>query len=370
LRPKSTAAYVNLGIGLIRNGDLDGAITAFQQVITIDGKSAKAHYNLGLALSFKKDLDGSNAAYYKAIHLDPKFVKAYNNLGTNLFGQKDYDGASDAFQKAIALNPNFEFPHCNLGNALRAKSDLHGAIFAYKKALAINPKYENASNKLGATYGELASKLMALQQYGPAREALVQALTYLTPGYKFIDSAKSDLKKCEQNMVVLDQKLIAVLAGQAQPKDGYEQLALADLCWRDKKLNAAAVQFYAAGLAAKPDLAYVHRYHAACAAALAAAGNGKDADMLQEKDRVKLRQQALDWLHAELAYWQGKMKAGQPLAKEQLSQHLVHWQRNTDLAGVREAAELAELSKVEQQAWQQFWAKVDKSISQKSAVSD
>src|SRR5437763_2953473 len=47
-------------------------------------------------------------------------------------------------------------------------------------------------------------------------------------------------------------------------------------------------------LAADPRTS-VH-YNAACAAALAGCGQGKDADQSDEKERGRLRRQALDWL--------------------------------------------------------------------------
>jgi hypothetical protein len=41
-----------------------------------------------------------------------------------------------------------------------------------------------------------------------------------------------------------------------------------------------------------------YRYNAACCAALAAGGQGKDADKLDDKERARLREQACDWLRA------------------------------------------------------------------------
>src|SRR5262249_30235312 len=42
------------------------------------------------------------------------------------------------------------------------------------------------------------------------------------------------------------------------------------------------------------------RYPAACAAAMAGCGQGRDAADLDEQTRVGFRRQALDWLRAEL----------------------------------------------------------------------
>jgi hypothetical protein len=42
-----------------------------------------------------------------------------------------------------------------------------------------------------------------------------------------------------------------------------------------------------------------------------------------------------------------------------IAKTLEHWQEDTDLAGVRDASELAGLSADERAAWKSLWAKVD-----------
>ena len=81
-------------------------------------------------------------------------------------------------------------------------------------------------------------------------------------------------------MIALDKKLPAILKGETQPADAAEQVSFAKLCTL-KNRHADAARFYADAFAAKPaladDAANRHRYNAACASALAAAGQGEDA---------------------------------------------------------------------------------------------
>src|SRR5262249_6581179 len=102
-----------------------------------------------------------------------------------------------------------------------------------------------------------------------------------------------------------------------------------------------------------------HRYNAACAAALAAAGQGKDAAALDEKERTRLRNQALDWLRADLALWDQQAHRAEPQARAATQQTLRHWQQDTDLAGVRTADALQKLPPAERAAWQKLWADVE-----------
>ena len=98
--------------------------------------------------------------------------------------------------------------------------------------------------------------------------------------------------------------LSAYLAGTYQPQDNQERLELVKPC-RIARRDVAETRLHASLFAADPKLAddrkAGHRYNAACAAALAAAGKGIDAGKLDDKDCRRLRQQALDWLRGSAA---------------------------------------------------------------------
>jgi serine/threonine-protein kinase len=160
-------------------------------------------------------------------------------------------------------------------------------------------------------------------------------------------------------LVALDRKLPALLRGEERPADLAEQLGLARLCAL-KKRHAAAARFYAEAFAAQPklaaDLQTQDRYNAACAAALAAAGQGADAKALPDKVTAMLRRQALRWLRDDLAAY-GKL-AGRTMSLPLVRQRLVHWQKDADLAAVREQEALDRLPDDERQACRRLWADV------------
>jgi hypothetical protein len=191
-----------------------------------------------------------------------------------------------------------------------------------------------------------------------ARQTTLKFIQLLPASHPLQSLGQKNLAKCEQGLLALDRKLAAVLQGQVQPEGALEQLALADLCRRDKKLYTAAVKFYAAGLPDQPALARLYRYHAACAAALAASAQGKDAGQLDAKEKAKLRQQALDWLRQELESRQREGK-GDPLAAKELAKQLAHWQSDPDLAGVRDPKLLSQFPDVERRAWEAFWTDIE-----------
>src|SRR5262249_30166337 len=129
-----------------------------------------------------------------------------------------------------------------------------------------------------------------------------------------------------------------------------------------KQLFALAARWYGEAFAAQADLAdsrkRAHRFVAASLAALAAAGKGKDAAKLNDKDRSHLRQQALAWLQAELQALTKHLEGGMAQAATYVRQALQRWQSETALDPLRGAA-LANLPAAEQAAWRKLWADAD-----------
>src|SRR5262249_48111777 len=99
-----------------------------------------------------------------------------------------------------------------------------------------------------------------------------------------------------------------------------------------------------------------HRYNAACAAAMAGCGQGKDEPPPDEATRAKLRRQALDWLRADLTLRTKQLATNPAEARKELA----HWKADPDLAGVREPDALAKLPEAERDAWHALWVEVDR----------
>src|SRR5262249_52883545 len=134
---------------------------------------------------------------------------------------------------------------------------------------------------------------------------------------------------------------------------------MADLAGQPyKRLYLTAARLYRDAFARQPRLAEAHRYNAACAAALAIAGQAQDARFLPDKVALMLRRQALRWLEAELARWKRQLEQGD-VGPSRLARILGHWQKDTDLASVRAPETLARLDADERQHWQKFWQEVE-----------
>jgi tetratricopeptide (TPR) repeat protein len=344
------AAHNDLGLALEDQGDLEGAIRCFRTAIKLDSKNAVAHNNLGVALYNKGDVEGALDCYRTAVKLDPKYAAAHSNVGAVLAEKNDLEGAMRCYRTAIKVDPKNAGAHRNLGNALQAKGDLDGAIRCFRTTIELDPGNINA-------HGALGQALLAQGRFAEARTATQNALQLLKPEHPLHPVASQQLRACEM-FLALDAKLPAVLKGETEPADVDEQIGLAKLCQEYKKRYAVAARFYADAFAAEPkvadDLRTQHRYNAACAAALAGCGKGKDAADLDDKERTRLRQQALTWLRADLTAW-GKLLDREPeQARAAVLKAMQHWRKDADLACVRGDA-LAKLPEAEGREWRKLW---------------
>jgi tetratricopeptide (TPR) repeat protein len=224
--------------------------------------------------------------------------------------------------------------------------DRPGAIAALRKATGLDPNFADAHAILG----------LILLQSGSYEEAVTELRRGQKLGSKVAESA--ELVRQAERMVSLSKRLPAVLAGADKPLNAPEGLAFALMAYHSRRYDSSA-KLFAEALAAEPKLAddrrKEHRYDAACSATLAGCGQGKDDAPLDEAAREERREQARAWLQAELAAWAKLVEAGPIEGRPMIQQKLQHWQRDLDLAGVRDAEALKALPEEERKAWKALW---------------
>jgi tetratricopeptide (TPR) repeat protein len=352
LKPDLAEAYANLGAALHEQGKLFEAVAACQKAIDLKPNFAGAYYNLGVVLREQGKRSEAVAAWRKAIDLKPDLPQAYYNLGVALDDQGKRSEAVAAWRKAIDLKPDYAEAYYNLGKALYAQGKRSEAVAAYHKATDLKPDYAEAHCNLGGVLldqGEFADALASLKR---GHELGSRRLGWPYPSAAWVHRA--------ERLLQLDSRLPKILRGEIQPTDAAERVELAALCQLPcKQLYATAARFYRDAFAAEPKLAADARYDAACVAALAGCGQGKDADHLDAAERARWRQQARDWLRDDLTGWGKALDPGKAPAAPAVEQTLRHWQTDADLAGVRDPDALAQLPEAERTAWQQLWADVE-----------
>jgi serine/threonine protein kinase/tetratricopeptide (TPR) repeat protein len=353
LKKDFAPAHCHLGGALRRRGQLEEAITEYREAIRLDKGYAEAHHNLGDALRIKGQLDRAIAEFREAIRLKKDFVKAHHTLGLALVEKGQLDEAIVECREAIRLKKDDADAHLILGTALAKKGQLDGAITAFREAIRLNKDDAYAHCNLG----------LALREKGQYQEAVEELrlghqLGSRNPRWPYPSAQKLRLT---ERLLALDQKLSAVLEGKKKPADVGERLDFAQICQMHRKRHAAAVRFYSEAFEMQKDLAedreHLLRYNAACSAALAGCGQGKDAPA-EDAERARLRQKALEWLRADLKTESELLKSWWPGKADEARKRLKHWLDDSDFNGVRGAAALNKLPQAERQAWQQLWSDV------------
>jgi serine/threonine protein kinase/Flp pilus assembly protein TadD len=392
LQPVSAGLYLDRGRALHAAGEPDAAIADYHRALALAPNFAMAHTNLGNVLYRKGQLDDAIACYRKAIHFKPELPQAHLSLGSALTGKGRLDDAIACFHEAIRLKQDFAEAHYNLGNVLTRKGRLDDAITAHRLAIRLRKDYAYAHNGLGLALlrkGQLDEAIKelgeairikkdfaephynlgtALRTQGAFREAnqaLRRCLELLPAGAPLRQPAQQELEQCER-LLALDARLPLVLDGREKPANAVEQRDLAGLC-QNKRRFAAAARFYEAAFAAEPkladDLGAGDRYNAACCAALAGCGQGKEADKLDGAQRARLRRQGLDWLRADLKAWRRLLDQGPDKVRPVVAAKLRHWLADPDFAGVRGPQALAKLPEAERQAWQNLWTDITDTLA-------
>ncbi len=348
---KPARAEFNRGIISYLRGESEQAITRFRRTSELDPNWPEPYLRLAIALQSRKDLKGQIVCYRKIIALQPSWSPAYGVLAQlyELQGQlgdaittcrdglrveptdsncrtmlvnfllqtKDLDGAETVSRAALKHDASAAKWHLSLGYALEQKGDFDGAIAVYAEARKLNPQLSPLTSQRAFRSKELLTKLPDIR------------------------------------------------AGKAEPKSPSETFEYAQLCMTPQKRYADAVRLYEKGLATdtRPEgnnFFSTHRYNAACAAARAARGEGIDAPT-DPTLCASLRAKALDWLKADLAYYQRRFASpvGGPRDVSQLTNSLT----DPDLSWLRPGLGRIGMPTTERDEWDKLWADVKATIA-------
>ena len=104
-----------------------------------------AYLNLGIVLRQEGELEEAIASYRKAIEVKPDFAEAYLNLGVVLKEEGEVEEAIANFRKAIEVKPDFADAHKELATLLHEENEAHAALALYESALEIDEQVSDCS---------------------------------------------------------------------------------------------------------------------------------------------------------------------------------------------------------------------------------
>jgi tetratricopeptide (TPR) repeat protein len=367
LRAANGRHWACLGRLLQRRGYLAGARMALEKAVAtlcaaiqVKPEDFQAHWILGVSLEAQGKLAEAAAEYRATIRLKPDSASAHNNLGMVLFAQGKLAESIAEYRAATHLAHDYAAPHHNLGVALRVQGKDLDAIAEFRAAVRLD------GDLVGEAPFALGETLRGIGRYGEAIDLYRGLRQQVRDNPRLHQRVTTELADVERQ-AALAARLPAVLHGDDTPKDAAEGLDFALLAYHARQFGPSA-QLYAESFRDDPrlaeDMAAKYRYRAARAAALAAAGKGIEEPPLDEPAKARWRQQALDWLAADLAYGTKLVQTGPPEAKDLVSQILQFWKTDPDLAGIRDPAALEELPEAQRRAWRDLWAAVEALIQE------
>ncbi len=305
------------------------AVRYYWAAMVLRPRNSAVHLRLGLALYHKGDRDSAITEFHEALRFKPGNNEAHAFLGTCLAENGQLDEAIAEYRQAIRLNPSLAGWHTNLGDFLQRKGRLDEAVVEYREAVRLEPVYLDFHTNLAS----------ALWDKGERDEALAEYREAIRVGPDALD----------------DQAPFGPGLAEAHSKLGH--------ALKERELFRHAVEAFrqAHKLGARdPHTPFKYRYDAACCAALAGCGHGKDTEQTDDKERAGLRRQALDWLRADLAAWCRLLEKEPEKFSPVVAKTMQQWLQNKDFAGVRGAEALAKLPEAERQKWQKLWTEVEK----------
>ena len=339
LDPKYAMAHNNLGNALLAKNQLDEAIAEYRKAIELDPKLAMAHNNLGIALQAKNQLDEAIAEYQKAIELDPKLrtgpqqprqrycrprtswtrpspnsARPSNSTpsshwptttSASLSGQEPVGRSHRRIPQGHRTRPQVRTGPLQPRHRSEAKNQLDEAIAEYRKVIDLQTDcYAEAHCNLADILRSQGQLSASLDFYKRGHASGSKRKDWRYPSAQWVADA--------ERLVRLEAKL---RRRSRRESHGHRQRRTPWPCGSvpAQRRHAAAARLYADAFTADAkladDLKAGHRYNAACFAALAAAGQGTDADKLDDQEHRRLRQQALAWLRADLEQWANDWKA-------------------------------------------------------------
>lgn len=175
---------LQLGIGYLRQGNLQAAKDKLEKAIEQQPGLATAHAALGVVFEGLEDPAGAERHYRRAVELDPRDPDSLNALAVFTCNQRQKpEEALKLFDRAIAVplsvrSANRTMLYTNAGTCAR-RVDLGRAENYLRGALALDPRFPDALLKLAEVTLEQGNGLQArgfLERYLDGSAATAGAL--------------------------------------------------------------------------------------------------------------------------------------------------------------------------------------------------
>ncbi|HEV2488930.1 MAG TPA: tetratricopeptide repeat protein [Candidatus Acidoferrales bacterium] len=159
------------GIGLLLQGDLEGAEAAFEKVAQAAPNRADGWVNMGRVRLQEGNLSGAEQVLKKALKVSPSLASAHYFYGSLLRDEGNYDQAIAELKTALQQYPNDRVARNDLGRTLFLERHYPEAVREFQAVLGIDPEDVEANYNLMLCYN-------GMDQPNRAREYEVRYLRF------------------------------------------------------------------------------------------------------------------------------------------------------------------------------------------------
>ncbi len=146
--PNNWVAHHNLGVEMVKQGDLQKAIRHFSMTLQINPCARETLSNMGDLMMCQKKYARAVEYYRRAESLVPQDGETAKKLGFALMGAGDLRAAAAQWNRAMALNPDDFNGHLYQGLVLARQGKSAEAVVALRTAARLQPAYASAINSV------------------------------------------------------------------------------------------------------------------------------------------------------------------------------------------------------------------------------
>ncbi|HUV49578.1 MAG TPA: tetratricopeptide repeat protein [Anaerolineae bacterium] len=170
LDPENEYAHNQLGILYGKKDEFDKAFREFLTVADIDRQNTFALLWLGILHLRKGEMNQAFERFNKIIQIDPNSADSYYFLGTIYNFRRNPVMAIEYLKKARNADSGEADTHFRLAKAFHNADMIANALLEYNRTLEIKPSYTKALNEIGWIYYNTGKKEAAIKQWGKTLE--------------------------------------------------------------------------------------------------------------------------------------------------------------------------------------------------------
>ena len=143
--PALTMINMQIGRAYRMKKDYDSALGVYKKVLEAEPTNERAKIEIGMTNLEKGDFAAAETALGEAAQSPSASREVFYNLGEVKFAKGETDEAMKAYQRAIDTDPNWGKPLFKLGLGYLQKADTKNAIAMMEKVIAVDPNSQEAA---------------------------------------------------------------------------------------------------------------------------------------------------------------------------------------------------------------------------------